>query len=69
MDKISKIIFSVIIAALLFCSVRLFLTTQRQLRDAETILSGLYAQAEELRRENELLRQSLSPPGESGPAG
>ena len=65
MDKLSKTVFTVIIAVLLICSIRMFAQVRFQVREAEATLSRLRMQAEELRGENYLLRDSLRRPGES----
>ena len=69
MDKLSKMVFSVVIAALLICSIRMFAQVRCQVRQAEATLAGLRTQAEELRGENDRLRDLLRPPGESLPGG
>ena len=69
MDKISKIVFSAVIALLLFCAIRMFAQAEEQLRSAETVLAGLHTQAEELRRENDILLEALYHPGDIVPDG
>ena len=59
MDKFSKTVFGILLALLLLYAVGAYLEVDTELYEADVRLAELRSRADELRRENELLREQI----------
>ena len=69
MDKFSKFVFSIILALLLVYAVHVYLEVETELGAADTRIAELRSLADELRWENELMRDKLPDIPDSPPRG